>query len=65
MHVWIIDALYAASAVRVRDRGELDSHAKRLLTAQVVAIVVFLAAPLRFSFVAPPVDGVAGRCSRC
>ena len=57
---WIIDALYAASLFACATRGELDTHSKRLLTAQVVAIVVFLAAPLRFSFVAPPVDGVAG-----
>ena len=57
---WIIDALYAASLFACATRGELDTHAKRLLTAQVVAIATFLAAPLRFSFVPPPVDGPAG-----
>jgi membrane-associated phospholipid phosphatase len=57
---WIIDALYAASLFACSTPRELDTHAKRLLTAQVVAIAVFLAAPLRFSFEPPPVDGVAG-----
>lgn len=57
---WIIDALYAASLFACSTPRELGTHAKRLLTAQVVAIVVFLVAPLRFSFVPPPVDGVAG-----
>jgi len=57
---WVIDVLYAASLFVCSTRRELDTHAKRLLTAQVVAIAVFLIAPLRFSFVPPPVDGVAG-----
>ena len=57
---WAIDALYAASLFACATRRELDTHAKRLLSAQVVAVAVFLAAPLRFSFAPPPVDGVAG-----
>jgi len=57
---WIIDALYAASLFACATRRELDTHGKRLLTAQVAAIAVFLAAPLRFSFAPPPVDGIAG-----
>ena len=57
---WVIDVLYAASLFACVDRRELDTHAKRLLTAQVAAVAIFLAAPLRFSFVPPPVDGVAG-----
>ena len=57
---WIIDALYAASLFACATRAELDTHAKRLLTAQVAAIAVFLAVPLRFSFAPPPVDGIAG-----
>ena len=40
--------------------GELDTHAKRLLTAQVVAIASFLLFPLRFTFERPATDGVFG-----
>ena len=56
---WVLDALYAVSLFACLTRRELDTHAKRLLSAQVVAIAIFLAAPLRFSFTPPPVDGVA------
>lgn len=57
---WAIDALYAVSLFACATRRELDTHAKRLLTAQVVAVAVFLAAPLRFSFAPPHVDGASG-----
>ena len=56
----IVDALYAASFFVCTTRGELDTHAKRLLAAQIAAIAVFLVAPLRFSFVPPAVDGATG-----
>jgi len=57
---WSIDLLYALSLLFFATRRELDSHAWRLLTAQSVAVVCFIAFPLRFSFERPPVDGLAG-----
>jgi protein-tyrosine phosphatase len=57
---WIIDLLYGISLLVCRTRQELDAHALRLLTAQVVAVSGFLLFPLRFSFERPPVEGVFG-----
>jgi len=57
---WSIDALYAISLFACATRDELDTHAKRLLTAQVVAIACFIAFPYRFSFERPAADGMAG-----
>ena len=57
---WSIDALYGLSLFLCATRGELDAHAKRLLTAQVVAIACFVAVPMRFSFARPAADGVSG-----
>ena len=57
---WIIDALYALSLFVCKSRAELDAHAKRLLTAQVIAIAFFIALPHRFSFERPPVEGIFG-----
>ena len=57
---WSIDALYAFSLFVCATRVELDTHAKRLLTAQLVAVACFLAFPLRFSFDRPAADGVSG-----
>jgi len=54
---WSLDALYAISLFACRSRRELDMHAKRLLTAQVVAVTCFLALPLRFSFDRPVAEG--------
>jgi membrane-associated phospholipid phosphatase len=42
------------------NRAELDTHAHRLLTAQIVAVACFILFPLRFSFVRPESTGVAG-----
>jgi protein-tyrosine phosphatase/membrane-associated phospholipid phosphatase len=55
---WSIDLLYALSLFTCTDRRELDTHAKRLLTAQVAAICCFLLFPLAFTFDRPAVDGV-------
>ncbi|RIK46201.1 MAG: hypothetical protein DCC59_17355, partial [Chloroflexi bacterium] len=41
-------------------RAELDTHARRLLTAQVVAVTCFVLFPLRFTFEKPETDGVFG-----
>ncbi len=57
---WSIDALYGLSLFLCATRAELDAHAKRLLTAQLVAIACFVAMPLRFSFDRPVADGVSG-----
>ncbi|TCO81704.1 dual specificity protein phosphatase-like protein [Plasticicumulans lactativorans] len=57
---WSIDLFYAASLFLCADRRELDAHARRLLTAQVVAVAGFLLLPLRFAFERPPVDGLPG-----
>lgn len=57
---WSIDLLYAASLFIGRDRQELDRHALRLLTAQVIAVACFVAWPLTFTFVRPETHGVFG-----
>jgi membrane-associated phospholipid phosphatase len=57
---WSIDVLYALSLFACSSRSELDTHARRLLTAQVVAVTCFLVTPLRFSFTQPATDGAWG-----
>ena len=57
---WVIDAIYAVSLFVCADRHELDVHAKRLLTAQVVAIAAFVLFPLKFSFARAETGGVFG-----
>jgi protein-tyrosine phosphatase len=57
---WIIDALYGISLLLCVTRRELDTHARRLLTAQVFAVTCFVAFPHRFIFTHPPAHGVFG-----
>lgn len=58
---WSIDALYGLSLFVCADRAELDTHGRRLVTAQAVAVACFVLFPLRFSFPQPAVEGtVAG-----
>ncbi|MCC6195390.1 MAG: phosphatase PAP2/dual specificity phosphatase family protein [Burkholderiales bacterium] len=57
---WSIDLLYGISLFVCATRAELDTHAKRLLTAQVVAIACFLAFPFRLSSARPAADGLFG-----
>ncbi len=57
---WLIDFLYGLSLLLCRTRRELDTHALRLLTAQLIAVGFFLLFPLRFSFQRPPVEGAFG-----
>jgi membrane-associated phospholipid phosphatase len=45
--------LFALSFYICRHRAELDNHAKRLLTAQVIAVACFILFPLRISFARP------------
>jgi protein-tyrosine phosphatase len=55
---WSTNLLFAVSLFFCRSRSELDSHAKRLLTAQVVAVSCFILFPLRTSFPVPKLDGI-------
>lgn len=57
---WSIDLLYTISLFVCTTRRELDRHAQRLLFAQIVSIVFFIAFPLKFSFDRPHVEGVFG-----
>ncbi|MEA9557543.1 phosphatase PAP2/dual specificity phosphatase family protein [Xanthomonas nasturtii] len=57
---WTIDLFYAASFFVCRTRRELDTHALRLLSAQVLCVACFVLWPLRYSFVRPDTDGVFG-----
>ncbi|HVO87734.1 MAG TPA: phosphatase PAP2/dual specificity phosphatase family protein [Casimicrobiaceae bacterium] len=57
---WAIDALYAISLFLCSSRAELDRHALRLLTAQLISVSGFLLFPLQFTFARPEVDGVFG-----
>jgi hypothetical protein len=54
---WSTNLLFAVSLFLCRSRAELDSHAKRLLTTQVVAVSCFILFPLRTSFPVPQLDG--------
>ncbi len=58
---WSIDILYGVSLFICLTRAELDTHAKRLLAAQVLAVICFIAAPLRFTFIRPAMDGIPGQ----
>lgn len=57
---WSIDAFYAISLFLCVNRKELDTHALRLFTAQLISVACFLAFPLKFSFDRPATDGVFG-----
>lgn len=57
---WSINGFYGLSLFLARNKHELDRHAARLLTAQCVAVLCFIAWPLHFSFGQPDVDGAAG-----
>jgi protein-tyrosine phosphatase/membrane-associated phospholipid phosphatase len=57
---WSLDALYALSLFLCRSRTGVDRHAKRLLTAQLVAVACFIAVPLAVSFERPEASGLPG-----
>jgi len=57
---WSTDLLYGISLFVCATREELNTHAKRLLAAQVISVVGFLLFPLRFSFQAPHTEGLFG-----
>jgi len=57
---WSIDLFYVASFFICTQRAELDMHARRLLTAQLLSVACFLLWPLRFSLERPETSGVFG-----
>jgi membrane-associated phospholipid phosphatase len=57
---WSINAFYGLSLFVCATKDELDTHARRLLTAQALAVLCFVLFPLRFTFAQPETQGVAG-----
>ncbi len=57
---WSIDLFYVLSFFLCTTRTELDTHGKRLLTAQIIAVACFIVMPLRLSIAPPRVAGPAG-----
>ncbi|MFV0284570.1 MAG: phosphatase PAP2/dual specificity phosphatase family protein [Castellaniella sp.] len=57
---WSIDLLYGLSFLLPHTRREMDRHAERLLTAQILCVACFLIWPLTFSLTRPPLDGPTG-----
>lgn len=57
---WSIDLLYGFSLLACLTRRQLDTHALRLFSAQLLAVSCFLLWPLRFTFQRPDMDGLFG-----
>ncbi len=57
---WSIDLLYGLSFLLCRDRFEVDRHALRLLSVQLISVAFFLLLPLRFGFGRPATSGLFG-----
>lgn len=57
---WSINVFYGLSLFICSTRAELETHVRRLLTAQIVAVACFLAFPLRFTLHRPETDGLSG-----
>lgn len=57
---WSINVFYGLSLFVCTTRDELDTHGRRLLTAQVVAVLCFILFPLRFAFTQPETGGLSG-----
>ncbi|STQ91487.1 phosphatase PAP2/dual specificity phosphatase family protein [Iodobacter fluviatilis] len=58
---WSIDLLYGISLFICTSRGELNTHAKRLLATSLLSCLFFVLFPLRFSFERPELDGFFGQ----
>lgn len=58
---WSIDLFYGLSFLTCATHRQVDRHAFRLITAQVISVVCFLLFPLRFAFDRPATDGLFGR----
>lgn len=57
---WSIDLFYGLSFLLCRHRQEVDRHALRILSAQIVSVACFIAFPLRFTFERPATSGLSG-----
>lgn len=57
---WSIDLLYGLAFLLPRQRSELDTLGRRLLTVQLVCISCFFLWPLRFAVDRPELNGVFG-----
>lgn len=57
---WSIDLLYGLSFLLPKTRREMDRHALRLLTVQIICVACFLLWPLTISFVRPELTGMFG-----
>lgn len=57
---WSIDLLYGLSFLLPSSRREMDRHALRLLSAQLICVACFLLWPLRFTFERPELSGAFG-----
>jgi protein-tyrosine phosphatase/membrane-associated phospholipid phosphatase len=57
---WSIDLFYGLSFLLCRSSRQVDRHALRLLTAQLISISCFILFPLRFAFERPDTDGIFG-----
>lgn len=55
---WSIDALYGLSLFLCRERQELNTHGRRLLSAQLIATPIFVIAPLRATATFPADTGI-------
>ena len=57
---WSIDLFYGLSFLSCRTREQVDRHALRLLSAQLISVACFILFPLHFSFERPATDGFFG-----
>ncbi|HEY7688881.1 MAG TPA: phosphatase PAP2 family protein, partial [Dongiaceae bacterium] len=57
---WSINLFYGASLFACRDRAELATHVRRLLTCQIVAVACFILFPLQLAFGRPETGGFSG-----
>ena len=57
---WSIDLLYGLSFLLPATRREMDRHALRLLSTQILCVACFLLWPLRFTVERPELDGFFG-----
>jgi protein-tyrosine phosphatase len=57
---WSINGFYGLSVFVCASRTELETHVRRLLTAQILAVVCFILFPLRFTFQQPQAHGLSG-----
>lgn len=57
---WSIDLFYAVSLFVCATRRELDTHALRLLAAQIISVTFFVLAPLQCTLMRPETTGLYG-----